>query len=119
MQYLRRTFILSLMVVATLSVLYVGDANAQVVIDNLAGNSLERMRRWFDGTASPLQIAVKNTFYFLALIEISWAMTLLVIKNAGLQQFISVLVVRTMYICLLYTSPSPRDGLLSRMPSSA
>ena len=26
----------------------------------------------------------------------------------------------TVYIaCLLYTSPSPRDGLLSRMPSSA
>ena len=24
-----------------------------------------------------------------------------------------------MYHCLLYTSPSPRDGLLSRMPSSA
>ena len=23
------------------------------------------------------------------------------------------------YPCLLYTSPSPRDGLLSRMPSSA
>ena len=25
----------------------------------------------------------------------------------------------TTYLCLLYTSPSPRDGLLSRMPSSA
>ena len=25
----------------------------------------------------------------------------------------------TQYHCLLYTSPSPRDGLLSRMPSSA
>ena len=25
----------------------------------------------------------------------------------------------TVLICLLYTSPSPRDGLLSRMPSSA
>ena len=25
----------------------------------------------------------------------------------------------TLYICLLYTSPSPRDTLLSRMPSSA
>ena len=25
----------------------------------------------------------------------------------------------TMQSCLLYTSPSPRDGLLSRMPSSA
>ena len=23
------------------------------------------------------------------------------------------------FFCLLYTSPSPRDGLLSRMPSSA
>ena len=26
---------------------------------------------------------------------------------------------RTLLACLLYTSPSPRDGLLSRMPSSA
>ena len=26
---------------------------------------------------------------------------------------------RDLKICLLYTSPSPRDGLLSRMPSSA
>ena len=26
---------------------------------------------------------------------------------------------RQVNICLLYTSPSPRDGLLSRMPSSA
>ena len=25
----------------------------------------------------------------------------------------------SIFICLLYTSPSPRDGLLSRMPSSA
>ena len=27
--------------------------------------------------------------------------------------------VRRVRVCLLYTSPSPRDGLLSRMPSSA
>ena len=27
--------------------------------------------------------------------------------------------IRITYPCLLYTSPSPRDGLLSRMPSSA
>ena len=26
---------------------------------------------------------------------------------------------RLIALCLLYTSPSPRDGLLSRMPSSA
>ena len=28
-------------------------------------------------------------------------------------------VTEVMVACLLYTSPSPRDGLLSRMPSSA
>ena len=28
-------------------------------------------------------------------------------------------IIQMFYICLLYTSPSPRDGLLSRMPSSA
>ena len=34
-----------------------------------------------------------------------------------------LIIIRTLsscaYACLLYTSPSPRDGLLSRMPSSA
>ena len=32
---------------------------------------------------------------------------------------ISIDQARDKYPCLLYTSPSPRDGLLSRMPSSA
>ena len=32
---------------------------------------------------------------------------------------IDVVLVSWAFICLLYTSPSPRDGLLSRMPSSA
>ena len=35
-----------------------------------------------------------------------------IIKKWGLKQAL-------LYGCLLYTSPSPRDGLLSRMPSSA
>ena len=30
-----------------------------------------------------------------------------------------VLIIGIYLCCLLYTSPSPRDGLLSRMPSSA
>ena len=35
-------------------------------------------------------------------------------------QVVSVISSATLpYTCLLYTSPSPRDGLLSRMPSSA
>ena len=32
---------------------------------------------------------------------------------------LQALVAREVDTCLLYTSPSPRDGLLSRMPSSA
>ena len=31
----------------------------------------------------------------------------------------AVLIETLIELCLLYTSPSPRDGLLSRMPSSA
>ena len=33
--------------------------------------------------------------------------------------YLVILVDAEGYTCLLYTSPSPRDGLLSRMPSSA
>ena len=32
---------------------------------------------------------------------------------------IDAVYIATIHPCLLYTSPSPRDGLLSRMPSSA
>ena len=32
---------------------------------------------------------------------------------------IEKIIIDTLNTCLLYTSPSPRDGLLSRMPSSA
>ena len=47
-----------------------------------------------------------------------------ILKNAGdavmLQSESSEEPARALLIaCLLYTSPSPRDGLLSRMPSSA
>ena len=35
-------------------------------------------------------------------------------KNGGIDNYII-----NSKVCLLYTSPSPRDGLLSRMPSSA
>ena len=40
--------------------------------------------------------------------------TFFVLKRFNLNNFFSFY-----YSCLLYTSPSPRDGLLSRMPSSA
>ena len=45
--------------------------------------------------------------------------TLKGIKNGIGTNFLTIPVFVNPSICLLYTSPSPRDGLLSRMPSSA
>ena len=45
--------------------------------------------------------------------EIAWGVPDAVLMPNGLVR------VYWVYTCLLYTSPSPRDGLLSRMPSSA
>ena len=47
--------------------------------------------------------------------------TAMAIEEAGIDEVEvrSVLTCESMSGCLLYTSPSPRDGLLSRMPSSA
>ena len=42
-----------------------------------------------------------------------------ILKNGGSSLDAVEQVVRFLENCLLYTSPSPRDGLLSRMPSSA
>ena len=39
--------------------------------------------------------------------------------NSGVHGLIVAGTTGEYYSCLLYTSPSPRDGLLSRMPSSA
>ena len=48
---------------------------------------------------------------------------LLLAQNAGIvfskEQIYDRVWKEPYYGCLLYTSPSPRDGLLSRMPSSA
>ena len=40
-------------------------------------------------------------------------------ENVPLGHIFSLLAMNGPLPCLLYTSPSPRDGLLSRMPSSA
>ena len=40
-------------------------------------------------------------------------------KKRSTEEAIEAILEGLEWICLLYTSPSPRDGLLSRMPSSA
>ena len=41
------------------------------------------------------------------------------LSHVVLKPFKSPPVIATLPVCLLYTSPSPRDATLSRMPSSA
>ena len=40
-------------------------------------------------------------------------------KSSNVTKWVLGCLATSMFGCLLYTSPSPRDGLLSRMPSSA
>ena len=54
----------------------------------------------------------KLVFYLMTL-QFSMVMTEQTLAAVPLFVFMGIM------ICLLYTSPSPRDGLLSRMPSSA
>ena len=65
----------------------------------------------------------------LAIISMSgsWVPLALLVSQRGSSALTAIVGVVTVaftvagvyYCCLLYTSPSPRDGLLSRMPSSA
>ena len=63
--------------------------------------------------------SVNRLFLYLASFA-SCACLFIVREPSFLDLVISpLLVVVVFLVCLLYTSPSPRDGLLSRMPSSA
>ena len=41
------------------------------------------------------------------------------LKDIAIRQDIDLTYLEQLFSCLLYTSPSPRDATLSRMPSSA
>ena len=45
--------------------------------------------------------------------------TIAIVGESGSGKSVTALSLMRLTDCLLYTSPSPRDGLLSRMPSSA
>ena len=55
----------------------------------------------------------------IAIMEMAW---MVVLADGQMHEYEAQLMRRLaglLFVCLLYTSPSPRDGLLSRMPSSA
>ena len=53
-----------------------------------------------------------NVYYWASLFTMPEGSELFIDGEYPYSRYMSI-------ICLLYTSPSPRDGLLSRMPSSA
>src|SRR5665647_3214664 len=72
-----------------------------------------------------LLLAAYGACYLSSVILSDWTVTAWGNEVTGYPpSFINPLLPRSFinpifFVCLLYTSPSPRDGLLSRMPSSA
>ena len=63
-------------------------------------------------------VMMLGLFIFMVLLGFPIAFTLIAM-GLGFGYYAYYDAERMQTICLLYTSPSPRDGLLSRMPSSA
>ena len=66
-----------------------------------------------DPSALSIAVAAKDAVHFIGMPEGNTALAQATVYLAAAPKSNAV------YVCLLYTSPSPRDGLLSRMPSSA
>ena len=62
-----------------------------------------------------------NFNYQLSAVRLGDENTSVIVKKGGKEYVVQIneLLENKYKFCLLYTSPSPRDGLLSRMPSSA
>ena len=53
-------------------------------------------------------------------LQAHWIVKAVMLGLIGCSVWVWAIAIDKMFMyCLLYTSPSPRDGLLSRMPSSA
>ena len=65
------------------------------------------------------QIKVAKQAYDLTIAEITCPILKQNVKNFSDQFVQNPEVLQSLYSCLLYTSPSPRDRTRSRMPSSA
>ena len=83
---------------------------------------LRILQKWWWLIAAIIFISVLFTGYFVSrMTPVYRASSILEVKQQDRQIFDQNSEVEDVVVdnCLLYTSPSPRDGLLSRMPSSA
>ena len=90
--------------------------------DTLIGEMISQARLWCENYISR-DIVAKTRSYYLSrtdgVIDIPFA-PVASIESVTVEGTSSTFEIKGLNKdCLLYTSPSPRDGLLSRMPSSA
>ena len=94
---------------AFLSVILVGLGSGIYLVANLGPGPRDGLMTGLTKTTN-LPIALVRAFLEITVVIIGWYLG----GTVGVGTLIFAF-----GICLLYTSPSPRDGLLSRMPSSA
>lgn len=87
-----------LFVLILLSLMLATAVDAQVVVDNIVDNSMNRYRLRFQYFIDNVGTRLLYTFWALALIEFSWAMIKVMIRNGGLQDFLSTAITRLMFI---------------------
>ena len=80
----------------------------------LAGGLSTRLGR--DKSIEPIENQTLLSRIYQRLLQITNDITVVVNTEEKAKK---IPVIDVNIVCLLYTSPSPRDGLLSRMPSSA
>ena len=73
----------------------------------------------FTTTSAHIRIKPTYTVYVLVATVLVHSVLFLPFHAAVLEPDLDLSFSELDKFCLLYTSPSPRDGLLSRMPSSA
>ena len=84
---------------------------------NILANPSDNYRRWADGKLEGFTDKMDDL-----LVEINNPLSISTAEKSQINQIIkskNVVFFNVNKPCLLYTSPSPRDATLSRMPSSA
>ena len=79
----------------------------------------EDHRTHVTGMSLVVVVVVVVTVVIVVVVFIVVVIVIIVVVVVVVVIAIVVVVIVVVVVCLLYTSPSPRDGLLSRMPSSA
>ena len=89
--------------------------NLSISVANSAANEV-RVAYFLEWPSPNLEDMMKKNYSKALGVPVKWTSF-----NTGVEMTEAMLAgdIDISYSCLLYTSPSPRDGLLSRMPSSA